>query len=100
MDVEYFEADGTDCIYRMTSTAPGPCTPGGIQVGDTEEAVKAVYTGAVQMGAVGEDQFGADYALIHEPGGLAGCKHIAFYIADGAVTAIQMEDLMDGRLLR
>ena len=100
VDVEYFEADETDCVYRMTTTAPGPRTLGGIQVGDTEEAVKAVYTGAVQMGAVGEDQFGADYALIHEPGGLAGCKHIAFYIADGAVTAIQMEDLMDGRLLR
>lgn len=100
VDVEYFEADGTDYVYRMTATAPGPHTLGDIQVGDTEENVKAVYTGAVQMGAVGEDQFGADYALIHEPGGLAGCKHIAFYIADGAVTAIQMEDLMDGRLLR
>ena len=54
---------------------------------------------AVRMGAVGEWQSGADYALIHEPGGLAYCKHIAFYITDGAVTAIQVEDLMDGRLL-
>ena len=49
-------------------------------MGDTEDDVKAVYTDAVRMGAVGEWQSGADYALIHEPGGLAYCKHIAFYI--------------------
>ncbi|MEI3299026.1 hypothetical protein [Dysosmobacter welbionis] len=46
---------------------------------DGHAHVKAVYTGAVQMEAVGEDQFGADYALIHEPGGLSYCKHISFY---------------------
>ena len=99
VDVEYGEADGSAYIYRMTATAPGPQTLGGIQVGDTEDDVKAVYTDAVRMGAVGEWQSGADYALIHEPGGLAYCKHIAFYITDGVVTAIQVEDLMDGRLL-
>ena len=99
VDVEYGEADGSAYIYRMTATAPGPQTLGGIQVGDTEDDVKAVYTDAVRMGAVGEWQSGADYALIHEPGGLAYCKHIAFYITDGVITAIQVEDLMDGRLL-
>ena len=67
--------------------------------GDSEDDVKAVYTGAVQMEAVGEDQFGADYALIHEPGGLSYCKHISFFITDGEVSAIQVEDLVDGRLL-
>lgn len=51
------------------------------------------------MEAVGEDQFGADYALIHEPGGLSYCKHISFFITDGVVSAIQVEDLVDGRLL-
>ena len=68
-------------------------------MGDSEDDVKAVYTGAVQMEAVGEDQFGADYALIHEPGGLSYCKHISFFITDGEVSAIQVEDLVDGRLL-
>ena len=99
VDVAYLDADGTDNIYRMTTTVPGPRTLGGIQVGDPEDDVKAVYTGAVQMEAVGEDQFGADYALIHEPGGLSYCKHISFFITDGVVSAIQVEDLVDGRLL-
>ena len=100
VDAEYVETDdGDDLVYRMTTTVPGPRTLGGIQVGDAEDDVKAVYTGAVQMEAVGEEQFGADYALIHEPGGLSYCKHIAFFITDGAVSAIQVEDLMDGRLL-
>ena len=99
VDVAYLDADGTDNIYRMTTTVPGPRTLGGIQVGDSEDDVKAVYTGAVQMEAVGEDQFGADYALIHEPGGLSYCKHISFFITDGVVSAIQVEDLVDGRLL-
>ena len=100
VDVAYVETDdGDDLVYRMTTTSPGPRTLGGIQVGDSEDDVKAVYTGAVQMEAVGEDQFGADYALIHEPGGLSYCKHISFFITDGEVSAIQVEDLMDGRLL-
>ena len=100
VDVEYVETDdGDDLVYRMTTTAPGPHTLGGIQVGDTEDNVKAVYTGAVQMKAVGEDPFGADYALIYEPGGLSHCKHIAFFITDGVLSAIQVEDLIDGRLL-
>ncbi|HJB13315.1 MAG TPA: hypothetical protein H9787_06350 [Candidatus Oscillibacter excrementigallinarum] len=100
VDAEYVETDdGDDLVYRMTTTVPGPQTLGGIQVGDAEDDVKAVYTGAVQMEAVGEDQFGADYALIHEPGGLSYCKHISFFITDGEVSAIQVEDLMDGRLL-
>ena len=100
VDVEYVETDdGDDLVYRMTTTVPGPRTLGGIQVGDSEDDVKAVYTGAVQMEAVGEDQFGADYALIHEPGGLSYCKHISFFITDGEVSAIQVEDLVDGRLL-
>ena len=100
VDVEYVETDDDDdLVYRMTTTVPGPRTLGGIQVGDSEDDVKAVYTGAVQMEAVGEDQFGADYALIHEPGGLSYCKHISFFITDGVVSAIQVEDLVDGRLL-
>ena len=99
VDVEYFEADGTDYVYRLTTTAPGPSTLGDVHVGNAEDDVMAVYPFAVRMNSVGEDRFGADYALIHEPGGLSYCKHIAFFITDGAVTAIQVEDLMDGRLL-
>ena len=30
---------------------------------------------------------------------MAFCKHIAFFIRDGVVAEIEMEDLMDGRLL-
>ena len=40
VDVAYLDADGTDNIYRMTTTVPGPRTLGGIQVGDSEDDVK------------------------------------------------------------
>ena len=40
-----------------------------------------------------------DRVYVWEPGGLASCKHIAFFLKDGMVAAIEMEDLMDGRLL-
>ena len=50
------------------------------------------------MEAVGEDQFGADYALIHERRPVLLQAHLLF-ITDGEVSAIQVEDLVDGRLL-
>ena len=40
-----------------------------------------------------------DRVYVWEPGGLAYCKHIAFFLKDGIVAAIEVEDLMDGRLL-
>ncbi|SFQ02905.1 hypothetical protein SAMN05216343_12128 [Oscillibacter sp. PC13] len=102
MSVDYFMLpDETDSayIFRMTATQPGVPTDAGIEVGDTAEDVQAAYPDAVVMGAVGEWEMGADYALIYEPGGWAFCKHIAFFIKNGVVVEIEIEDLMDGRLL-
>ena len=55
------------------------------------------------MGKAGQEIEGAGFfgagRLVHEPGGLSYCKHISFFITDGEVSAIQVEDLVDGRLL-
>jgi hypothetical protein len=40
-----------------------------------------------------------DGAWVYEPGGEAACKHILFFMKNGVVTAIEVADLMDGRIL-
>ena len=83
----------------MIVDAPGIATAGGISVGSSEADVLAAYPSAVAVKAVGEAQWGADYGLVFEPGQWAFCKHITFFMKDGAVAAMKIEDLMDGRLL-
>ncbi len=91
--------DGAESVFRISIAQAGAHTLGGIEVGDAEADVQAAYPAAIPLEAVGEWQTGADHALIYEPGGLAYCKHIAFFIRDGIVTSIEIEDLMDGQLL-
>ena len=83
----------------MIVDAPGIVTADGIAVGASEADVLAAYPSAAAVKAVGEDQWGADYGLVFEPGQWAFCKHITFFMKDGAVAAMEIEDLMDGRLL-
>lgn len=91
--------DGAESVFRMIVDGPGIATAGGISVGSSEADVLAAYPSAVAVKAVGEDQWGADYGLVFEPGQWAFCKHITFFMKDGAVAAMEIEDLMDGRLL-
>ena len=91
--------DGTESVFRMIVDGPGIATAGGIAVGASEADVLAAYPSAVAVKAVGEDQWSADYGLVFEPGQWAYCKHITFFMKDGAVAAMEIEDLMDGRLL-
>lgn len=103
VEVDYFtgpDADGADLVFRMFTDAPGPKTPGGIQVGSTQASVLDAYPSAQPYDALQASRpVSFDTVYLYEPGGLAFCKHIAFYLQDGVVTAIEMEDLMDGRLL-
>ena len=94
------EDGGAERVFRMTTDQPGVPTADGVAVGDSEAAVLSAYPDAAALGAVGESQWGADYALVYEPGQWSGCCHIAFFMKDGAVIAIEVEDLMDGRLLQ
>ena len=91
--------DGAESVFRMIVDGPGIATAGGIAVGASEADVLAAYPSAVAVKAVGEAQWGADYGLVFEPGQWAYCKHITFFMKDGAVAAMEIEDLMDSRLL-
>lgn len=84
----------------MFTDTPGPETLGGIQVGSSEEALLGTYPSAQLYAALQPSRpVSFDRVYVWEPGGLAYCKHIAFFLKDGIVAAIEVEDLMDGRLL-
>lgn len=101
VQISYFsETENSDAyLYRITTETPGITTFLGIGVGDSEETVLSAYPDAVSLGAVGEWEVDASHALVYEPGGNAYCKHISFFIKDGLVSKIEIEDLMDGHLL-
>ena len=71
----------------MTSPAERSGTPRGLYCGYSLAHLEDDILSA-QIEAVGED-FQSRHllmpAMIYEPGGLAYCKHIAFYITDGVV---------------
>ena len=58
---------------------------------------RELYSHAVELEGFQSDEY--DACWVYEPGGLAYCKHIAFYLKDGAVARIEIEDLRDARLL-
>lgn len=91
---------GNCYVFRMFTDTPGSKTLGGIQVGSTEEALLGRYPSAQSYDGLQPSRpVSFDRVYVWEPGGLAYCKHIAFFLKDGMVAAIEMEDLMDGRLL-
>ena len=95
--------DGTEYLFRLSTSTPYDqsggtlCTPRGLYCGYSLAHLEEIYSHAVELAGFQSDTYDACY--VYEPGGDAGCKHIAFFITDGVVTAIQVEDLMDGRLL-
>ena len=95
--------DSTEYLFRLSTSTHYDqsggtlCTPRGLYCGYSLAHLEEIYSHAVELAGFQSDTYDACY--VYEPGGLAYCKHIAFYITDGVVTAIQVEDLMDGRLL-
>ena len=95
--------DGSEYLFRLSTSTHYDqsggtlCTPRGLYCGYSLAHLEEIYSHAVELAGFQSDTYDACY--VYEPGGLAYCKHIAFYITDGVVTAIQVEDLMDGRLL-
>lgn len=74
---------------------PRVSTDSGISVGDALEQVKERYPDCVPLDAYPD----SGVVYVWEPGGPAYCKHIAFFTQDDVVTGIEIENLMDGRLL-
>lgn len=103
VDVDYFvspDPGADEVIFRMFTDEPGVQTLGGIQVGSTRESLLEIYPDAQPYFALQSSRpVSFDEVYVYEPGGFAFCKHMAFYLRDGVVTAIEMEDLLDGRLL-
>lgn len=102
VEVTYSAIPDTEscCVFRMFTNTPGPETLGGIQVGSTEEVLLGRYPSAQSYDGLQPSQpVSFDRVYVWEPGGLSYCKHIAFFLKDGIVAAIEIEDLMDGRLL-
>lgn len=95
--------DGTESLFRLSTSTHYDqsggtlCTPRGLYCGYDVDTLKEIYSHAVELADFQSDVYDACY--VYEPGGDAGCKHIAFYIADGAVASIEIEDLRDSRLL-
>lgn len=95
--------DGTEYLFRMSTTVPYDrsagylCTTRGLYCGYDTRHLMEIYSHAVQLGTFQSDTYDACY--VYEPGGDAGCKHLAFFTQDGVVAKIQLEDLRDSRLL-
>ena len=102
------DENGLQYLTSMTTADASPATalrtPRDIRCGDAEAVLKERYAGELSWldrDHVPAPASAADYdgAWIYEPGGEAGCMHIAFYMKDGAVAVLEVLNLIDGRLL-
>ena len=95
--------DGSEYLFRLSTSTHYDqsggtlCTPRVLYCGYSLAHLEEIYSHAVELAGFQSDTY--DTCYVYEPGGDAGCKHIAFYITNGVVAAIQVEDLIDGRLL-
>ena len=95
--------DGTEYLFRLSTSAHYDqsggtlCTPRGLYCGYDLATLRELYSHAVQL--LGFQSSDYDPSWVYEPGGDARCKHIAFYLKNGAVARIEIEDLRDARLL-
>lgn len=85
--------DGTEVLYKMTANDPGVSTDRDVSVGDSLARVREQYPDIVPLDGYAES------AYVWEPGGDAYCKHIAFFTQDDIVIGIEIENLVDRRLL-
>lgn len=86
---------GEELLYKMTTNNPLVSTADGVSVGDSLARVQEQYPDSVPFDGYAE----SGLAYVWEPGGNAYCKHIAFFTQDDVVTGIEIENLIDGRLL-
>ena len=95
--------DGTEYLFRLSTSTHSDqsggtlCTPRGLYCGYDLDTLRELYPHAVELESFQSDAY--DACWVYEPGGDAYCKHIAFYLKDGAVARIEIEDLIDARLL-
>lgn len=87
--------DGTEVLYKMTANDPGASTDRDVSVGDSLARVREQYPDIVPLNGYAE----SGLAYVWEPGGDAYCKHIAFFTQDDIVIGIEIENLVDRRLL-
>ena len=87
--------DGTEVLYKMMANDPLVSTNRDVSVGDSLVRVREQYPDIVPLDGYVE----SGLAYVWEPGGNAYCKHIAFFTQDDVVTGIEIENLIDGRLL-
>lgn len=94
---------GTEYLFRLSTSVPYDrsegclCTSRGLYCGYDTEQLMEIYSHAVELEDFQSDTYDACY--VYEPGGDAGCKHIAFFIQKDVVARIELEDLLDSRLL-
>ncbi|MDD3346229.1 hypothetical protein [Oscillibacter sp.] len=101
IQVSYFVSpdDGTEYLYKLSTALPYDRSEGyfstarGLYCGYSEEALRRIYIPAKKLETFQSDRYDACY--IYEPGGDAFCRHIAFYLKDGLVASIELEDLLD-----
>lgn len=86
---------GEELLYKMTTNNPLVSTADGVSVGDSLARVQEQYPDSVPFDGYAE----SGLAYVWEPGGNAYCKHITFFTQDDIVTGIEIENLIDGRLL-
>lgn len=86
---------GEELLYKMTTNNPLVSTADGVSVGDSLARVQEQYPDSVPFDGYAE----SGLAYVWEPGGNAYCKHIAFFTQDDVVAGIEIENLIDGRLL-
>lgn len=90
LTLSYFEhKEVPQYLCSMTTAAPEITTQRGAYCGMSEQDLVEMYPEAVPY----------DDGWLYEPGGYASCKHIFFSMEDGAVSLIEITDLLDGRLL-
>ena len=85
--------DGAEVLYKMTANDPRVSTDRDVSVGDSLARVREQYPDIVPLDGYAES------AYVWEPGGDAYCKHIAFFTQDDIVIGIEIENLVDRRLL-
>lgn len=86
---------GEELLYKMTTNNPLVSTADGVSVGDSLARVQEQYPDSMPFDGYAE----SGLAYVWEPGGNAYCKHITFFTQDDVVTGIEIENLIDGRLL-